>query len=370
MRISIDATGLGGPKTGTAVYLAEILAVWNRDHTIKHDFMVFSSPKASEHLSALNLDDRFQIVKAPDNRHLRGLWQQTIMAWHIYMSKADVHWGTAFVLPLLVSKPMVVTVHDLTFQLFPSVHEWIKRYYFPAMIKVAVNKARFVLAVSESTRNDLYKLLPNSLGKTFVTLLAARRFSSKAPEVLAPYQAAPHVGPYLLFVGTIEPRKNLERLIEAWYSIDSLDRHNAKLVIVGATGWMVDDMINRSVVDHLIEFKGFVDDDELAGLMSGAMAFVYPSLYEGFGLPVLEAMAQGIPVLTSDRGATREVADNAAILIDPESVSSIRDGLIRLLKDDALRSELSRRGVERAASFSWERTAQDTLALIERAVLQ
>ncbi len=103
--------------------------------------------------------------------------------------------------------------------------------------------------------------------------------------------------------------------------------------------------------------------------MRGAMAFVYPSLYEGFGLPVLEAMAQGIPVLTSNVGATREVADGAALLVDPVSTSTIRDGLVQLLNDEALRRELSRRGMERAASFSWERTAEDTLAFIERAAI-
>jgi glycosyltransferase involved in cell wall biosynthesis len=259
---------------------------------------------------------------------------------------------------------MVVTVHDLTFQLFPAVHERIKRYYFPAMIKAAVSKARYVLAISESTRNDLHRLLPKSRDKTVVTLLAARKLGS---DIRHETDHGGIGGGYVLFVGTVEPRKNLERLIAAWQAIDPLDRGNARLVIVGATGWLVDRMLSRSVAEDAIEFRGFVGDDELAQLMRGAMAFVYPSLYEGFGLPVLEAMAQGIPVLTSDVGATREVANGAALLVDPVSPSSIRDGLVRLLNDEALRRELSRLGVERAASFSWERTAADTLAVLEKA---
>lgn len=369
MRISIDATGLGGPKTGTSVYLTEILSAWNRDQAIDHEFVIFSSPQALQHLVALNLDRRFRFIRAPDNRHVRTLWQQCVMAWHVNKLRVNVHWGAGFVLPLLSTRPMVVTVHDLTFQLFPSVHELIKRYYFPAMIKAAINKAKYVLAISDSTRNDLHRLLPISRGKTVVTLLAARRFSSLMPRALTLDQSESRGYRYVLFVGTVEPRKNLERLIAAWRSISPLDRGDAKLVIAGATGWLVDNMLSQSGADDAIVFKGFVGDDDLAELMCGATAFVYPSLYEGFGLPVLEAMAQGIPVLTSNVGATREVADGAALLVDPASIPSIRDGLLRLLKDDALRVQLSHLGLERASTFSWERTAVETLAVIESAAV-
>lgn len=366
MRISIDATGLGGPKTGTSVYLMEILSVWNRDRSINHEFVIFVTPRAQRHLTALELDGRFRFMSAPDNRHIRTLWQQTIMAWHVYRLHVDVHWGTGFVLPLLSTRPMVVSIYDLTFQLFPAVHERIKRYYFPAMIKAAVSKAKYVLAISETTRNDLHRLLPMSRDKTVVTLLAARKLASGMQHDGSQNQSGVIDG-YVLFVGTVEPRKNLERLIAAWLSIAPEDRNGVRLVIVGATGWMVGNLLSRSVTELAIEFKGFVGDDELAHLMRDAMAFVYPSLYEGFGLPVLEAMAQGIPVLTSNVGATREVADGAALLIDPLSTSAIRDGLVQLLNDDALRRKLSRLGMERSASFSWERTAKDTLAVIERA---
>lgn len=369
MRIGIDATGLGGPKTGTAVYVAEILSAWNRDRTIGHDFVVFASPKALEHLSTLNLDRRFRFIKAPDNRYVRTLWQQSVMAWQVEKLKVDVHWGSAFVIPLLSTRPMVVTVHDLTFLLFPSVHEWIKRYYFPAIIRAAVNKARYVLAVSESTRNDLHRLLPASRGKTVVTLLAARGLPADRPRALTQDHVNNRGGHYVLFVGTVEPRKNLERLIAAWRSVAPRDKGDTRLVIVGATGWLVDNMLSRFSSEDAIEFKGFVGDDDLARLMRRAMALVYPSLYEGFGLPVLEAMALGIPVLTSNIGATRELADGAALLVDPSSIPSIREGLSRLLKDEVLRRQLSQSGFERATFFSWERTAAETLAVIERAAV-
>lgn len=367
MKISIDATALGGPKTGTSVYLTEIFSAWNQDRSINHEFVIFASPKSLRHLQALKLDERFLFIKAPDNRHIRTLWQHTFMAWHVYKLHVDVHWGTGFVLPLLSTRPMVVTIYDLTFQLFPVVHEYIKRYYFPAMIKAAVARSKYVLAISESTRNDLHRLLPKSRGKTAVTLLAARKLTDEHYGEI-PNQSGVDDG-YVLFVGTVEPRKNLERLIEAWQSINPTDRHGVRLVIAGATGWMVDNLLSRSVTDGTIEFKGFVEDDELAHLMRKAMVFVYPSLYEGFGLPVMEAMAQGIPVLTSNVGATREISEGAALLIDPVSTQSIRDGLVKLLNDEVLRGELSRRGIERAASYSWERTARETLTFIEKAAV-
>lgn len=369
MRISIDATGLGGPKTGTSVYLTEILRVWNRNGAIGHEFVIFVSPKARQHLAALNLDQRFRFIEAPDNRHIRVFWQQSVMAWHINRLCVDVHWGTGFVLPLLSRRPMVVTVHDLTFQLFPSAHEPLKRYYFPAMIKAAVNKAKRVLAVSESTRNDLHQLLPKSRGKTVVTFLAAREIMCKRSHGKISDCGGPGGDRYMLFVGTLEPRKNLERLIAAWQSIAPSTRCGVRLVIVGTTGWLVDNILDLSANYDDIEFKGEVTDGELGQLLCGAMAFVYPSLYEGFGLPVLEAMAQGVAVLTSNVGATREVADGAALLVDPTNSSSIRDGLLRLLEDDALRAQLSCLGIERAASFSWERNAAETLAVIEKSAV-
>lgn len=368
MRVSIDATGLGGAKTGTSVYLTEILSVWNRDRSIDHEFVIFATPRSQRHLNALKLDGRFRFVSAPDNRPIRTIWQQTIMAWHVCKLHVDVHWGAGFVLPLLSTRPMVVSIYDLTFQLFPAVHERIKRYYFPAMINAAVSKARYVLAISETTRNDLQRLLPTSRDKTVVTLLAARKLVPGTRHEDSLNYGSVGDG-YVLFVGTVEPRKNLERLIAAWQSIDPVDRNGARLVIVGATGWLINRDLRRSAAEYAIEFKGFVGDDELAHLMHGAMVFVYPSLYEGFGLPVLEAMAQGIPVLTSDAGATREVAEDAALLIDPTSISSIRAGLIALLGDETLRRKLSRLGMERSASFSWEKTAKATLAVIERAAV-
>ncbi len=364
MRISIDATGLGGPKTGTSVYLSEILSVWNRDLSIDHNFVIFATSKAMSHLVDLGLDRRFSFVVAPNHRYWRVLWQQVAMTWHIHRLGIEVHWGTGFVLPLLSGRPMVLTVHDLTFQLFPKVHERIKRYYFPAMIRASVSKARAIIAVSESTRSDIHRLLPASREKTIVTLLAGRNLVP--PATKAVYGLDMDNKRYMLFVGTVEPRKNLSRLVTAWQSLDDSERGRTHLIVVGSTGWLVEELLGKLNSSDAIEFKGQVSDSQLASLMQNAMAFLYPSLYEGFGLPVVEAMALGIPVLTSNVGATREIAEGAAILVDPTSIEDIRAGITRLLNEPGLCESLAALGKERASTFSWERTASETLAIIER----
>jgi glycosyltransferase involved in cell wall biosynthesis len=363
MRISIDTTGLGGPKTGTSVYVTEILSVWNQNPSIDHEFVIFTTASAMSHLSKLSLDRRFRFVMAPNHRHLRVLWQQLVMPWYIMKLGIEVHWGAGFVLPLLSGRPMVLTVHDLTFHLFPEVHEYIKRYYFPAMIKAGAAKARIIIAISESTRSDLHRFLPNSCGKTKVTLLAARNLCQSNSKVNQNREVKGKR--YMLFVGTIEPRKNLSRLVTAWQSLDDITRRDARLLVIGTTGWLVDELLERMNSTDSIEYIGHVSDSELADLMRGAMALLYPSLYEGFGLPVIEAMALGIPVLTSNTGATNEIAEGAALLVNPISVEEIRGGIIRLLNEGDLRDSLATLGKGRAAAFSWERTALDTLAIIE-----
>ena len=357
MRIGIDASGLGQAKTGTTVYLTEILAQWNQDKRLAHSFVIFVAPKAVPHFTTLGLDERFQLLPAPDQRAVRVVWQQTVLPLQLARHGVQVHWGPGFALPLAGRCPMVVTIHDLTFQLFPAAHEPIKRYYFPYMIGRAVRKARAVLAISETTRADLETIYPGTCLKTRVTLLAPRRLPGRA--TLAPVSSD---AGYALFIGTLEPRKNLPRLLAAWRSLAPKVRGGTELRVIGATGWLSEGLNSQpQPAKENIHFLGSLSDDALASQLYGASFFVYPSLYEGFGLPVLEAMAAGIPVLTSDVGATREVAANAALLADPSSIPALADGLARLLQEPDLRQRLRAAGLQRAAAFSWAHTARQTL---------
>lgn len=316
-------------------------------------------------MRTLGLDSRFSFIDAPDSRAIRIIWQQLILPWLIMRRKADVHWGCGFVLPILGACPMVVTIYDLTFQLFPSVHEPIKRYYFPAMMAAAVRKAKSVIAISQSTVRDLHSILPASVCKTAVTLLAPRTLPVATSSSYPPGGGET---PYIVCLGTLEPRKNLARLLEAWFGLTDTERAGGKLVVVGMHGWMIDEILARyQGVRGAIEFTGFLDDEELNRLLSGAVAMAYPSLYEGFGLPVLEAMSLGVPVLTSDVGATKEISGGAALLVDPLDIASIRDGLRRLLRDTTLRQRLAELGKIQSELFSWDATARQTLRILEQA---
>jgi glycosyltransferase involved in cell wall biosynthesis len=355
MRISIDATGLSVQKTGTVTYLVEILSKWNADPHVTHEFFIFCAPSVRQHFDALGLDQRFRLIHTPSRKPWQMLWQQTVLPYRLWRDKIDVHWGPGFVLPLVSACPMVVTVHDMTFDLFPEVHEPLKRIYFPWMIRAAVARAMQVLVISQSTGSDLGRLIPSSQSKTVVTLLAPR------PWIKAPVIKPPASSPYVLFVGTLEPRKNLKRLLNAWRCLNPTERGDCRLTVVGAAGWMIADLTASVSAQDNVDFVGHVSDTALLQYLNGALFFAYPSIYEGFGLPVIEAMALGIPVLTSDVGATQEIAKGAAWLVNPASETSIAEGLKALLNDATLRQTLARAGLKRSAHFTWQRTSNETL---------
>jgi glycosyltransferase involved in cell wall biosynthesis len=361
VKIGIDATSLNQHRTGTVTYVTEILDCWNRDKTIAHQFLLFVTAKNQHHFERLELDARFTLVRAPTSRMLRLLWQQTAMVWHLSAQKVSVHWGATFVLPWWSPCPCVVTVHDMTFDLFAQAHERIKRLYFPRMIRLAVQRARTVIAISNNTAHDLARLIPPSANKTEVTLLAA---STPGKRSLA---STPIEPPFVLSVGTLEPRKNIPRLIQAWQQLTAEQKQNHRLLLVGAIGWLVEDVQASVKDDPSVVLAGHLGDDELQACLQAATAFVYPSLYEGFGLPILEAMLHGLPVLTSRSSATGEIAGDAALLIDPYSVDEIGHGIAQLIADPLLRTDLADAGQRRAATFSWSRAANQTLQVLQKA---
>lgn len=360
MKVTIDATGLSPFQTGTVTYLLEILARYNARSELEHTFVIFCAPAVRHHFLGLELDSRFTFVMAPSRKVFQLLWQQTVLPYQLWRHRADVHWGPGFVLPLLRVCPMVVTVHDMTFDLMPQAHEPIKRFYFPLMIRCAVKRASKVLCISNTTAEDLNRLVKPARSKVQVTPLAARNIGANkaSPATDLPSK------PYFLYVGTLEPRKNLARLLQAWHGLEASQRGCCRLVIVGVKGWMVDSLLPNASGHSEVQVLGHVSNETLDLLLKHATAFVYPSLYEGFGLPVIEAMAAGVAVLTSNVGATQEIARDAAWLVDPMSVDSIQMGLLALLQDQALRERLATAGRTRAASYDWAETAQITLQVL------
>jgi glycosyltransferase involved in cell wall biosynthesis len=262
----------------------------------------------------------------------------------------------------------VVTVHDLTFFRIPQRYPRVRRVYMQTLTRLAVRVADAIIVPSKTVRRDLEQALGGGAAAkaTVVYEAAAARYRPTAPDDAAAVAARYGLQPgYLLSVGSLEPGKNRGRLIRALRELRDKGV-DTTLAVAGQEAWKFAGdyaLVERLGMRDCVRWLGYVPDDDMPALYAGASAFVFPSLYEGFGLPVLEAMACGTPVLTSDVSATAEVAGDAAMVVPPESVPLIRDGIRRLLEDDALRRDLRERGLVRAAEFSWARAAEETHAL-------
>jgi glycosyltransferase involved in cell wall biosynthesis len=275
--------------------------------------------------------------------------------------------ATEHLLPALRGVPTVLTVHDLIFRHLPQHHKRLNRWYLNLTMPLYCRRATAIIAISEATRRDLAAAYAVPPGKvTIISEAADPRFCPQPAATVEAVRARYGLPPrYLLFVGTIEPRKNLGRLLRAFEAVHAAGLTDA-LVIIGKRGWLYESFfaeLQQSPARHAVIFPGFVPDDDLPAAYAGSQAAVLPSLCEGFGLPVLEGMASGCPVVCSNTSSLPEIAGDAGLLVDPTSVDSLTDALRRVLTDRALAADMVERGLRRAASFSWERTAQETLAL-------
>ncbi|PKO22871.1 MAG: glycosyltransferase family 1 protein [Chloroflexi bacterium HGW-Chloroflexi-1] len=283
---------------------------------------------------------------------------------------AELFHATEHLLLPLQGIPTVLTVHDLIFRRLPEHHKPLNRWYLNLTLPLFCRRATHVIAVSEQTRRDListYHLPPEKI--TVIQEAADPRFRPQPPETVAMVQARYSLPDrYVLFVSTIEPRKNLIRLLAAFERVHAAGLTDA-LVIVGKRGWLYDDFfaaLERSPARQAVIFPGYVPDADLPAVYGGSQVCAFPSLFEGFGLPVLEAMACGAPVVCSNTSSLPEVAGDAALLVDPLDIDAIADTLYRLLADPDLRADLARRGLVQAARFSWPRAATETLAVYRR----
>jgi len=245
----------------------------------------------------------------------------------------------------------------------PRFAAWYK-WLLPRLAK----QVRHIIAVSEFTKHRVVELLAVPHEKvTVIPNGVDERFSPRPEEeILCMRQSLGITCPaYLLYVGNLEPRKNLQRLLQAWAIAQSSLPPEIELVVAGAKGSsLVFEECSLGALPARVQFTGYVADEQLPALYAGSLALVYPSLYEGFGLPPLEAMACGTPVVTSANTSLPEVVGDAAILVDAEDAESIADAIIRIASGDSLRGELRRRGLQRAKEFTWERTAEQTLRLL------
>jgi glycosyltransferase involved in cell wall biosynthesis len=263
----------------------------------------------------------------------------------------------------------------LGFLYYPEAHRAVDRRYLAWATAWNARQSAAVLVDSRATKSDLVREYGVAAANVHIVYLG--RDESLLPvrdsEVLERTRARYGLGKrYLLYVGTLQPRKNLSRVVEAFARLVSSGLMvDIQLVLAGRRGWLYEDLFSRvkyGGLEERILFPGYVDEADLAALYSGALGYVFPSLYEGFGIPVLEAQACGVPVMTSNNSSLPEVAGDAALLVDPTDVDAIADAILRLATDDALRAWLVERGLENVKRFSWEKCARETLEVLESVV--
>lgn len=303
----------------------------------------------------------------------RILWEQTRLAAR--SRQLDLLHGLAFAAPAAAGCPTVITVHDLSFMRFPNAFRPFNRIYLSLFTRLSARRAVRVIAVSESTRQDVIRFCGAPADRVIVVPNGVEAaFCPAAPAEAARFRAR-HGLPdrFILFLGTLEPRKNLARLLDAYAQWRRAARQPVKLVLAGGKGWYYDTIFARvaelGLVDEVI-FPGYVPAEELPWWYRAAELFVYPSLFEGFGLPVLEAMACGTPVITARASSLPEVAGDAAVLVDPEQPGELAAAIGQLLDDSTARAALRLAGLARAARFSWAHTAAATIAVYADALAE
>ncbi len=304
--------------------------------------------------------------KIPGLTIMLHLWRDRQFRSYTRRMKPSLYHETRYALFQFEDGPTVITVYDLSFVRHPEWHpadraEYLERYFLKR-----ISKVDSVITISEFSKKEIMSLLGISPDKIYVTPLGVDRSFSPGKKEMKGFP-----NEYILSLGNLEPRKNLVTLLDAYRSLPKKLRERFPLVIAGASGWHTRELKKALQLfprDEKPILTGYVPKKLLPDLYRGASLFVYPSLYEGFGLPVIEAMACGVPVLASNSTSLPEVVEDAGVLIDPRDVSHLKEAMMELLEDEKARRELARRGIARAKLFSWDQCARQTLSVYERSL--
>ncbi len=368
MRIAIDATAIPRQMAGAGVYTDSLVRAI-READRENDYVVFARSGAFAGLARPG----FRIVPAPTpNRPARLLWEQCLLPVQLRRRGVDLLHSPHHTTPLAPTGcRQVVTFHDLTFFILPTRYPTSRRLYFQAVSRASARRADALIVPSEAVKRDVTRILavPRSRITTVYEAPASVFRPIADDETLGRVRRKYRLPDrFILNVGSLEPGKNRTRLIQAFHRLRRRGLEH-KLVIAGGKAWKYEDdfaLVGRLGLRDEVLFTGYVPAEELVALYNCAELFAFPSLYEGFGLPVLEAMACGVPVVTSNVSAMPEVAGDAALLAAPDDVNALAEAMERPLRWSRLRTSLRSRGLKRAAQFSWERAARETVAVYEK----
>jgi glycosyltransferase involved in cell wall biosynthesis len=370
MRITFDAgplvadrlTGIGWCEVGQTTAMPELYP----SDRYEYSFFTSSKPERKERVRAI-AGKKLHLNSSSFSGYIyRAASAFLPLPYSFFFGrKSDVTHFFNYIIPPLVRGKKVVTVHDMVYKAFPETVRGRTMLMLNLGLKSSMRRADVIVTDSEFSKSEIIKYFPKHRDKIRVVPCGVdtKKFRPcEQPERIPEVKKSLGIeGEYFLYLGTIEPRKNLERVIAA-YDIFAKRTENApKLVLAGGKGWLDSGIYGKVEALGLTErvvFTKYVPSEDMNPLMCGALAFVFPSLYEGFGMPPLEAMACGVPVLTSAEASLPEVTGDCAVICDAYSPESIADGMTKLFTDPELRADLGRRGIERAKEFTWERSAK------------
>jgi len=360
MRIAFDARPLTENKAGIGRYTDQLIRA------------IIKLAPDNEYFLFSNRDIHFAAV---ENCHLikkggmmGNIWLQLVLPGLLKTYGIDLLHSPMYLMPLATNLPTVITVHDLVYRVFPETTNWKNRVALQAVLPCSIKKARRIIAVSENTRKDILKYYPNASPKIKVIPLGCdERYTMASDQDFDnPQNSLPGLPKhYILTVGTLEPRKNLVRLFQAYKLLrQNFPELKQKLLVVGARGWQFADILTELQTLGLSEqviLTDYVPDEKMPLIYHRADLFVFPSLYEGFGLPPLEAMVMGVPVVSSAAGSLQEVVGDAALLFDPYDINDMCLKMAEVLSDPQRQEAMRLAGFRHAGKFTWENAARKTL---------
>jgi glycosyltransferase involved in cell wall biosynthesis len=363
LTIGVDASRTcAAQRTGTEQYSTALLRAL-MDLETPHHWRLYAPCPPPDDL--LPLPPRWEWRALPFPR----LWTHIRLSGEILRHRPDILFVPAHVVPLAHPRRTAVTLHDLGYLHIPESHTGASRRYLNWSTRWSARAARKIIAVSGATKADLVRTLHVPSAKIAVVLHGVRPDLRRPPEtvIAAALGRLAIPRPYILFLGTVQPRKNLQRLIRAFGRVVAAGLPHT-LVIAGRLGWLtgaIQAEVDAQGLGARVHFPGYIADADVPSLYAGADTFAFPSLYEGFGMPALEAMACGVPLVAANTTSLPEIVGDAGLLVDPLDEGAIADALIAVLRDDMLRARLVAAGTQRVAQFSWERCARETLAVLE-----
>jgi glycosyltransferase involved in cell wall biosynthesis len=365
LRVGVDIRPFYEPLTGVGWYLYFLLHEFAKRDDV--ELVLFGDARVTDEGPVLHADLPanaemlvFDLRGQPKSRLARPLTAAAYVAW-MDLAGVDVVFGANYFLPRLhsaIARRRVITIHDLTYKRFPELLQKETLDNLDRQMKREIAQADAIVCVSESTRRDLLHFYDVDPSRAFAILSGIA-----APRVYAPIEGLPPR--YILFVSTIEPRKNLGVLLDAYERV-RVTHPDVALVVVGKVGWKSQSLVPRLRRPGIVHLD-YVDAARLATVYRNATAFVMPSIYEGFGFPLLEAMTHGVPSIAARSSSLPEIGGDAALYFEPHDARALEAQLTRVLEDDALRADLATRGRAQAAKFSWARAAEKTLAVLRRA---